>query len=68
MATRATTSIENQVMTFLNRLRDAGLTNMFGATPYIEQMYDTGKAEARRILTLWMENFNEEGDYNTVED
>jgi hypothetical protein len=66
MTTRATTSIEKEAMTFLNGLRESGITNMFGASPYVDEMFNTGAAEAKRILVLWMANFNDEGNYNTV--
>jgi hypothetical protein len=33
---RKTTQEEKEAMEFLNILRDSGVTNMFGAAPYIE--------------------------------
>jgi hypothetical protein len=64
--TRATTPQEKEVMEFLNTLRDSGVTNMFGAAPYIVDEFGYDKGEARRMLTLWMNNFNEDGNYETV--
>ena len=64
--TRATTPQEKEVMEFLNTLRDSGVTNMFGAAPYIVDEFGIDKTEARRILTLWMNNYNEDGNYETV--
>ena len=63
---RKTTDIEKEVMEFLNILRDSGATNMFGATPYVIEEFGLDKSEARRILSLWMKNFNEEGKYEEV--
>jgi hypothetical protein len=65
---RKTTQQEKEVMSYLNDLRDSGVTNMFGATPYVEQEFEIEKREARRILQLWMSNFNEEGDYEEVKE
>ena len=63
---RKTTDTEKEVMEFLNILRDSGATNMFGATPYVIEEFGLDKSEARRILSLWMKNFNEEGKYEEV--
>jgi len=65
---RKTTQSEKEVMEFLNILRDSGATNMFGATPYVIEEFGLDKSEARRILSLWMKNFNEEGKYEEVND
>jgi len=64
--TRTTTPQEKEVMEFLNTLRDSGVTNMFGAAPYIVDEFGIDKGEARRMLTLWMNNFKEDGNYETV--
>ena len=63
---RKTTQSEKEVMEFLNILRDSGATNMFGATPYVIEEFGLDTSEARRILSLWMKNFNEEGKYDEV--
>lgn len=65
---RKTTELEQEAMSFLNLLRDSGATNMFGAAPYVEDEFGIDKREARRILQLWMRNFNEEGNYTEVEE
>lgn len=65
--TRKTTETEQEVLNFLNFLRSSGATNMFGALPYIEDEFpDLPKKDARAMLMLWMDNFNEEGNYETV--
>ena len=65
---RKTTEQEQEVLEYLNMLRDSGITNMFGATPYIEGEYGLNKKESRRLLSLWMKNFNDEGKYDEVND
>lgn len=64
--TRPTTELEKNVCEYLNDLRESGVTNMFGAAPYVEDEFGLNKSEARRILSLWMSNFNPEGNYQTV--
>ena len=44
---------------FLNRLRESGETNMFGASPYLACAFDLPKREASKILTEWMQWVNE---------
>ena len=39
---------------YLNRLRESGDTNMFGAAPYLQDEFDLDRREARKILTEWM--------------
>ena len=41
---------------FLDNLRDKGTTNMFGASPYLQQAFDLEKKEARKILAKWMKS------------
>jgi hypothetical protein len=40
---------------FLNRLRESGETNMFGASPYLACAFDLPKREASKILVEWMQ-------------
>ena len=68
MQLRKTTNQEQEVLTYLNMLRDSGATNMFGATPYIEEEFDLNSKEVRSLLMLWMANFNDEGEYNEVKE
>jgi hypothetical protein len=42
---------------YLNVLRESGVTNMFGAAPYLQKEFDLSKHEARDILKQWMESF-----------
>ena len=44
---------------FLDELRKSGITNMFGATPYLMEAFDhLAYDEARTILKAWMETFS----------
>jgi hypothetical protein len=60
------TNQEVEVFEFLDDLRDSGVTNMFGARPYIQEEYsELSSSEAGDLLTKWMSTFEErhpEGD------
>lgn len=47
-------------MDYLYSLRRSGVTNMFGATPYLQNEFDLNKQTAKKVLVYWMENFDEE--------
>lgn len=40
---------------FLNRLRESGVTNMYGASPYLAAAFDLPRREASKILVEWMQ-------------
>ena len=40
---------------YLNRLRESGATNMFGASPYLEMEFDLDRREAKQVLMAWMQ-------------
>lgn len=42
---------------FLDALRESGVTNMFGARPYIQEEFDLEAKEASAILVEWMRTF-----------
>ncbi len=48
--------------TFLKDLRDSGVTNMFGAAPYLQKEFGLEKGEARQVLANWMQSFSENLD------
>lgn len=50
---------KEKVFVFLDNLRESGLTNMFGASPYIEEMFGFERKTARSLLLEWMETFDE---------
>lgn len=39
---------------YLCRLRDSGITNMFGAAPYLMRRFGLDKYEAKDVLLAWM--------------
>ena len=44
---------------FLEVLRQSGITNMFGATPYLREEFGLGRREAINVLSNWIENYDE---------
>ena len=43
---------------YLVELRDSGVTNMWGAAPYLEQEFGLSRQDAKDILIAWIESFN----------
>jgi len=44
---------------FLDDLRESGVTNMFGASPYLEREFGLERNDAKQVLTYWIESFEE---------
>ena len=51
--------VTEEHLEFLNALRETGVTNMFGASPYLEKEFSLDRKTARNILTYWMSTFVE---------
>lgn len=50
---------KEEVFDYLDALRESGVTNMFGATPYIMEEFDVPQSEAKKLLVKWMQTFSE---------
>jgi hypothetical protein len=46
-----------EMFEYLDTLRESGVTNMFGAAPYLEQAFDIDRREAKTVLLEWMNQF-----------
>jgi len=42
---------------YLEELRQSGVTNMFGATPYLMEEFGLSKYEAKDVLLQWMKSY-----------
>ena len=42
---------------YLEELRQSGETNMFGASPYLQNEFGLDRREAIKIVANWMENY-----------
>ncbi len=47
------------IYNFLDRLRESGRTNMFGAAPYVQNAFGLSQKEARQAVSSWMKTFGE---------
>ena len=50
---------------YLDRLREPGVTNMFGAVPYLQQKFPElsfDRAQAVYILRQWMASYGDGGN------
>ena len=46
--------MKEKVFKYLDKLRESGITNMFGATPFIQAEFGITRSQARNLLTDWM--------------
>ena len=53
--------MKQEHLTFLDKLRKSGKTNMFGARPYLQRKFSLENKESDDILTYWLENFDSNG-------
>ena len=50
--------MSNQYYAFLEKLRESGKTNMFGAAPYLMVEFGIDEKEAKEILFKWFDYKN----------
>lgn len=55
----------NKYWLYLESLRKSGITNMYGAAPFLMKAFGLEREEAKNILADWMKNYNAE-DYEEV--
>ncbi len=48
----------NEFLSYLDDLRDSGVTNMFAAPDYLESEFDLSTEAARAITSYWMDSFS----------
>ncbi len=52
--------VTEEHLVFLDNLRESGVTNMYGATPYIKDEYpELSRKEGKDLLLYWMKSFSE---------
>ena len=53
--------IKNEMLEFLDDLRESGVTNMWGASAYMESEFpELSDAEAKCVAIYWMKTFGKE--------
>lgn len=53
---------------YLDGLRESGVTNMFGASPYVQKEFGVSGKEAGAILSDWMKTFSQRMGYTENEE
>tara|TARA_R100001230_G_C5560463_1_gene85217 strand:+ start:205 stop:411 length:207 start_codon:yes stop_codon:yes gene_type:complete len=53
------TEEELEMFEWLEMLRQSGVVNMFGASPYLADAFDLDEREARDVLLKWMDNYED---------
>lgn len=48
-----------EYLEYLDGLRESGITNMYGATPYLMEEFELDRREAGAVLVEWMQTFSE---------
>lgn len=51
--------MKEQYFEFLDDLRESGVTNMFGAGPYLQDAFGLSRLDARSIVIEWMQTFSQ---------
>ena len=49
---------DNEYWIYLEGLRRSGVTNMYGASPYLQEEFGLDRRTAISILSDWMRNYN----------
>lgn len=51
---------DNEHLEYLDNLRESGVTNMYGASPYLQEDFpELTKEKARDVLLYWLSSFSE---------
>jgi hypothetical protein len=59
MSHKETEMEKEAIMEFLDTLRESGVTNMFGAGPYVQEEFGLDKKEAGAMVGEWMRTFGD---------
>ena len=52
--------VTDERLEYLDDLRESGITNMFGARPYLQDAFPAlSEGEASEVLGYWMKSFSE---------
>ena len=51
--------VKEEHLLFLDELRMSGITNMFGASQYVEDWFDLDRDQARQIVVYWTRTFGD---------
>jgi hypothetical protein len=51
--------MQKKVNIYLDTMQKSGAINMFGAAPYISEVFGVNKQEARQYLKNWMDTYQD---------
>lgn len=51
--------VSDEMLDYLDELRESGVTNMFGAAPYLADEFGMEIKDARSVLGYWMTTFSD---------
>ncbi len=51
--------MQEKVNIYLDTMQKSGSINMFGAAPYISEVFGVNKQEARQYLKNWMDTYQD---------
>ena len=49
----------DEMLEYLDDLRESGVTNMLGSGEYVEEKFDLNRNRAGRVVVYWMDTFEE---------
>jgi len=52
--------VEDEHLTYLDGLRESGITNMWGAGSYVAYHFSCSDKEASKILAYWMDSYGQD--------
>lgn len=52
-------NVTDEHLEYLDDLRESGVTNMFGASPYLVRRFSLQDTSAGEILDYWMDTFGD---------
>ena len=52
--------VEDAHLIWLDAIREGGSINMFGARPYLADMFGLSRQDSQTVLTYWMTSFGNE--------
>ena len=51
--------VTDEHLGYLDDLRESGVTNMYGAPPYLQEEFGMDRTESHAILKYWMDTFSD---------
>jgi len=57
--TKRPDDITEEMLEYLDKVRESGMINMFGTRPYLKMEFKLTENEAARVLSYWMQSFGD---------